>query len=646
MRRSSISSLIALVLCIPLATGGLGCQRLRNLFDKMREREPEVDKKAGIKANAERLAKELANAHTIGEARPAALEALAWSGLRVVKDKKVVVPPVAPLVPLRIPSVVADNLALQHIDRQGYSLVQIGTMIAEHPAAGPQLAVLKDGRLLLEVLRRSLGRALNQPNDPTSFVPIYISNSIMARHHTHIQASQTKPEEITLTTLDLLMWSAAHRRSGVHPKKVAPGKRASLRDLFVPPAYAKGGPCDWIQDEFGDEMSEFVKGEITTIAGGALDAGWEAVLDKLGGAARDAADKGMKGMGMALSWVTMLVSLVGMYGGYSIKVDPDPSKTHMCHPDGEGGPPPGQKVHFIAKVSSKPIMDDRLQRCLDLMGVDLPNEDSAKNCKVRWSAGPQFDKFGMFDADGLAQAGYGLGRLEQFVGENGEAKVQVTIKDEKQEAEKNGKKTQGSLIVNCELFTQKANGAKMAMAVVTRSIADPLKQWIDKAFPQSARGTMAIEYHTIKKVKCEKNFTKGGMNYVLKAAPKGDGGLYGPWDGTLTGTITKQGITGKFDATMSFDIPENGEGQVTGTHSYKSSFNKIVLTTDLVINGDLKGTARIGDPDGAAKLILRVGGMNTKLAAKGRGIQGERIDYNKTSSGGGDAEFVCELQEE
>ena len=48
MRRSSISSLIALVLCIPLATGGLGCQRLRNRFDKMREREPEVDKKAGM----------------------------------------------------------------------------------------------------------------------------------------------------------------------------------------------------------------------------------------------------------------------------------------------------------------------------------------------------------------------------------------------------------------------------------------------------------------------------------------------------------------------------------------------------------------------------------------------------------------------
>jgi len=117
----------------------------------------------------------------------------------------------------------------------------------------------------------------------------------------------------------------------------------------------------------------------------------------------------------------------------------------------------------------------------------------------------------------------------------------------------------------------------MAMAVVTRSISDPVKQWIDKSFPQSARGTMAIEYHTIKKVKCEKSFSKGGMNYVLKAAPTGDGGLYGPWSGTLTGKIEQQGITGNFEATMSFTIPENGEGQVTGKHSYKSSYHKIVL---------------------------------------------------------------------
>jgi len=44
---------------------------------------------------------------------------------------------------------------------------------------------------------------------------------------------------------------------------------------------------------------------------------------------------------------------------------------------------------------------------------------------------------------------------------------------------------------------------------------------------------------------------------------------------------------------------------------------------------------------------MRVGGMNTKLAAKGRGIQGERVNYNKTdNSGGGEAEFVCELQEQ
>jgi hypothetical protein len=498
------------------------------------------------------------------------------------------------------------------------------------------------------VLRKSLGRALNRPDDPTSFVPIYISNSISARLRTHIGASQVKPADVTLTTLDLLIWSAAHRRSGLQPKKAAPGKRASLRELLVPPAHAKG-PCDWLKDEFGDEMSEFVKGEITTVAGGALDAGWDAALDKMGEAAAAAAEKGAKAMGMALSWLTVLVSLIGMYGGYSLKVDPDPTKQHMCHPDGEsGGPPPGKTVHFIAKVSSKPIMDEGLQNCLDFIGVDLPNKDSAKDCKVRWSAGPGFDKFAWFDAKGLAGAGYGLGRLEQFVDGNGEAKVQLTIKDEAKNAAKQGKQTQGNLIVNCELFTQKTSGAKIAMMIVTQSVSDAVKQWVDKAFPQSARGTMAIEYHTIKKVKCEKSFSKGGMNYTLKAAPTStEGGLYGPWSGTLTGKIYSQGITGNFEATMSFTIPENGSGQVTGKHSYKSDYKNIVISTDMVINGDLQGTARIADPDGAAKLVLNVDGMNTKLSAKGRGIQGERVNYNKTHSGGGGAaEFVCELLEE
>jgi hypothetical protein len=650
MRCRSVASIVALILIVPLATGGLGCQRLRDRIDKVREREPAVDTKAGVKANAERLARELAQARTIGEARPAALEALALAGLRVMKGKKPVVQPVAPLVPLRIPSVVADNLALDHVDRQGFNLVQIGTMMADHPLAGPELAFLRDGKALLQVLRKSAARARNTPNDPRSFVPIYISNSISARLRTHISASTARPEEVTLTNFDLLLFATAHRRGvASRVKQSPPPKRASLHDLLVPPAHAqkgKGGPCAWIEEEFGDEMGEMVKAEGQTLGGGAMEAGWESVVDKIEAKAGEAAGKAAGKAGLVLSWLAALVSAIGMYGGYSITIEPDPATTHMCHRDGDRANGeyiyPYKKVHFKAKVSSRPIADERLQKCLDLIGVELPDKDSAKNCTVRWSAGPMFDKFGEFDKEGMD--GPGGGRLEQRVDGNGEAKVRITVKEEEKDAKKKGKQTRGSLMVNGELFTQNPNGAKIATMIATGGIPDAVKNWIDRAFPKKAQGTMPVDYHTIKKMYCEKTFSQGGMNYTLKATPKD--GLYGPWDGTLNGTLSQHGITGKFEATMSFTIPENGSGEVTGTHSYKSSFKKIVLTTDLVINGQLKGKASIGGAEGAPTLVLRVGGMNTKLAATGRGIQGERLNYQKSdNSGGGEAEFVCELKE-
>jgi hypothetical protein len=630
---------LVLLACAALAPG---CCGVRERLDRLFERETVVDRAEGAARAADRLAAELAAAKTGRDARAPARAALAWSGLAVTTaGRQLVATPVAPAVPLRVLDRAADNLALDHVERRGYTVEQVGQMLAEFPEAAGDLAFLKDGQVLLSVMRESVRRARQKPQQPSSFVPLFVAASVKRRAGQDLASPRLRPADVQLTNLELLLFTAAHQR-GVVKAKARPGRRASLRDLFVPPAAAgKGGPCAWIEETFGEDLGEFVKSGGQKAGEAGLDAAWESVLEKLEGMGKEGAAKAGQVAGKAISWVTALISAIGTYGGFSIKVEPDPQQTHMCHRSGDMANGelmyPYKKVHFVATVSSRPVLDPQLQKCLDFIDVELPDEDSAKKAIVRWSAGAGFDKLGEIDKEGLN------GRLEQHVDGSGKARLQVTVKEEEKDAKKKGKLTKGPMVVKAELFARNPSGSKIATTIMTGGVPTVLGWWLDKWFPKSATGSMIVEYHTLKKVECHKTFTQGAMTYTLEAKPKD--GLYGPWEGTLTGELSQFGITGKFDAKMSFTIVENGEGQLTGTHSYKSYYRNVALTTDLAIDGALTGTAAVDGSGDEMQLRLRVRGMNTKLQAKGRGIQGERVDYNKSGQDGGESTFVCALGE-
>lgn len=511
---------------------------------------------------AARLAEGLASAQTALEAYPLVVELLAWSGIPVYDSEtaELLMPVVEPAAELTFFDFEAYGFALDIINGSGLLLSETAEALAEAETA------LNDIPISTEYLEELLAQwvLIAQELDPESweaFVPLYLAESALRKP---VAIDLTYPgygEDLHYSHVEWLLFFAAQVRTGAEvPASLAAAD--SGRGLAAP---ARLDMCTLYQKAL-KKLGDYLAGEINSATGEALGKATEKAGEVLGGAAGTAARWTGKGLG----WMMALLSVVANSTAWRIEVTGSPDPSHYRHDESNE-----VTAQFITRVTLEEKWPEWFGSCMKGLGMDVPDQDSIKSAKVRWRGVRGFPKHATISADGMN------GQLESRFNDAGEAKMKIILSREKNWDWTTAPQKEDTLKVKVELlFDAKFPGPA---TWVTAAIGGPagavgasasiLAQWYQRWFPESAYGTMVVEYHKIVPMTFERVTYSNGVEMVFRGY--NCEGLYGDWvmeasingqmegiqvvgSGSYTGHIPREGETGAFTGSMDIGFSVQG----------------------------------------------------------------------------------------
>ncbi|MDO8914760.1 MAG: hypothetical protein Q7W16_01600 [Coriobacteriia bacterium] len=506
-----------------------------------------IDYKESPADAAARLGKVLSAATTGDEARAAVYEALARTGVAV---KTVDGDPLSITGDRRLTLWLyqeqANNLALDLVEHQGWTLATFTTAISEHPE-GPGSALAEKAPEAFGILLREwAAEAARNPDDPSSFAPLLLAEIAKARGgRSDFTTGTITPDQVELTYFELeVLTAGAFASEDVGATSWRDGSAgsalASLLDaaasLFaVEKAYAED-PCSFIKDTWGKDADNFGRK--------GLDSIWGAATGKAGdwltGKGMGDLVGGMKSLAGPMKWVNLLTNFISLYGGYSIEVKWDPSPTHWLAYDGDHG---NVKLKVTATVSVRPQADDATLKCLKFAGIDKPTSDSIKNARVEWVELSGLPKHAVMDQLGGDRV---AGAFVQAVDDSGNAVLNLTMSTEKDVKGRDlDRVKKDQIVIQADVTTYKPDPSKLMAAAmfggVKGGVTEVMKGWINKWFPKRVVARIPVEWH-------EPNRWRGviepgnGTRIVFTS----QGGLESIWDVRIEGSLNgEMPMTGK-----------------------------------------------------------------------------------------------------
>ena len=507
----------------------------------------QIDYKESPAAAAARLGKTLAAAKTGDEARNAVYEALARTGVAV---KAVNGDPLSITGDRRLTLWLfqeqANNLTLDLVEHQGWTLATFTQAISEHPEGPGAGLVEKAPEAFGILLREWAAEAARNPDDPSSFAPLLLAEISKARGgHSDFTTGTITPDQVELTYFELTVLTAgafASEDLGSTSWRDTPAFSpvASILDAAASPfalqkAYADD-PCSFIKDSWGKDADNFGRK--------GLDKIYNVATGKVGDwlTSRGMGDLvgGMKSLAGPMKWANLLFSYISLYGGFSITVDWDPDPTHyLGFEQGHGN----EKLKVTATVSVRPQADDATLKCLKFAGIDKPTSESVKNARVQWIPLYGTPKHAMLDE-------LGTDRVEsafvQAVDDSGKATLYLTMSQEKDAKDKErGKLKKDQIVIQADVTTYKTDPSKIMASTLfggtKGGLTEVMKAWINKWFPKRVVAHIPVEWH-------EQNRWRGVLDNL---------------NGTRTVFTSQEGLVSTWD--VKFEGSLNGEMPMTGS---------------------------------------------------------------------------------
>ena len=449
-------------------------------------------------AAADRLAQAMVAAKTVDELRPAAYEALARTGVAVrTPEGEDLAKTGERALSLWLFDEMADNLTLDFLEHQGWTLASFTQAIAEHPE-GPGEGLLKRPETLGMLLRYWAEEAEKSPQDPEAFAPLLLARIAQLRGGGSDYTTGTiRPDQVELTYLEIEILTAGAFKSPAAtgaarqvPQPMLAARRSTAAwSAFAPAeAYAEDNPCAWIEQKWGKEAQDF--GEEG--AGKLFDKALDKVKDWLGGVGDGGLSGSMSKAASAMKWTNFLTNMISLYGGYSLKLTWDPAEPHYLGADAGHG---DAFFEITANVSTRPVADDATLACLKWAGVEKPTNESIKDCNVQWVPLSGTPKHAIIQSQDFTR---------QHVSEDGKAVIKLkTTEETNKDAEKSGKIKDGMVVIQADLTTYQTNPAKLMAATMFGGVSggnlEVAKGWINNWFPKRAVARVPIKYHYLPK---------------------------------------------------------------------------------------------------------------------------------------------------
>ena len=607
----------------PVSSGGAGAQAAPVTT---------IDYQESPAVAAVRLGKTLAGAHTGDEARAAVYEALARSGVAVKSAAGDVLASTGDRkLTLWLFQEQADNLALDLVENQGWTLTLLTQAIAEHPE-GPGAALAEAPEAVGMVLREWAAEAARNPDDPSSFAPLLLAQMAMERGGaSDFTAGTIVSDDIELTYFELEILTAgafASEDAGATSWRETPvgsffgAVTGAVSSLFVPDVALADDPCSFIKDSWGKDADNFGRK--------GLDKIWSVATGKVGDwmTTKGMGDLvgGMKGLAGPMKWVNLLSNMLSLYGGYSIELKWDPSPTHYLGYDGGHG---NEKLKLTATVSVRPQADDATLKCLKFAGIDRPTSDSVKNARVQWIPLSGTPKHATLDP--LGKDAVAAGTFVQAVDASGKATLTLTMSVEKDAKDKDrGRLKKDFIVIQADVTTYKPEPSKLMAAALfggtKGGVTEAMKGWINKWFPKRAIARIPVEWH-------EQNRWRGvldgknGTRLVFTSQQ----GLESIWDVALEGALVGMGAPIPFTGKSQVDLKRaDAQFTIVGTGTYDMGGDTAAITASYRIN-----RVSLGGTSDAPTLILS--GIQVKVVVAGSGGGG-----NASGGGAGSASIPLE----
>lgn len=440
---------------------------------------------------AARLASAMAAADSPELLRPLAEEALARTGMAVVRTVDAADQPLAPIGPrdlgMPLSRYQVQNLVLDHLEGQGWTLADLTHAIAEHPA-GPGAALLERPTAIGRLLREWVLLAEAAPTDPESFAPLLLAGLARARGGpADFTTGPIRAEAVPLSTLELALLTGGAMRSGSPATAGTAGSGAGrMAAPAVLPAADDKGPCAAIEKALGKEAQDFAEEG----SGGLFDKATKRVRDWLSKKGDGALAGGMKSVGGVLQIANLLTSLMAMYGGYSLTLSWDPAKPHYLGYDGGHG---DVEMTVTANVSTRPQADDATLACLKFLGIEKPDSEAVKDTTVAWRPLRGTPKHAIVTSKDL---------MRMAVSAEGKARLTLAMTAEKStEAGRTGTLKHDQIVIQADLTTYKSTPSKIAAAALFGGTVggsiESGKGWFNSWFPKRAVATIPVEWHQL-----------------------------------------------------------------------------------------------------------------------------------------------------
>lgn len=560
---------------------------------------------------ATRLATALTSAKTLDEVRPAAYEALARTGIAVKTAKgDVLAKTGSRALTLWLFEEQSDNLAMDFLEHQGWTLDVLTQAVAEYPE-GPGPELLKQPQTLGVLLREWAALAEKSPEDPEAFAPLLLARIAQVRGGgSDFTKGKIVPEQVEFSYLELMILTAgafaappSSSQGSMRPEGT-PGERPEPAAAWVPfaaaPAYAAAGgnPCTWIQEKWGEEAQDFAEE-----GGGAIfDKALDKVRDWLTGKGESGLAGGMKTAGSVFKWANFLTSMIAMYGGYSLTLTWDPAKPHYLGYDGGHG---DVRMEVTANVSTRPQGDDATLDCLKWAGVEKPKSDSVKDCTVEWVPLYGTPKHAVVTSKDFKR---------QHVNSDGKAVLKLDMTAEKAtEAGRSGKLKNDQIVIQADLTTYKASPSKIMAAALFGGAAggnlEVAKGWINKWFPKRAVARIPVEWHYLPRWRGVVD-RPDGTRWVFTSGQ----GLKSNWTVTLEGgPVEVAGMSFSPEGKGSFDL-KDGEAST----QLQRKMVATVAGQQITMATTLPMTIVLGGTDEAPTLEVANGPGQNVISARGQ----------------------------
>jgi len=474
-------------------------------FSKAGIRHIDIDYAESPAAAAERLANSLASATTADQIRPAAYEALARSGIAIKNSSEFFAKTGQRAIKRWLLPSQADNLALDFLEHQGWTLSELTRSVAEYPS-GPGPDLLKRPETLGMLLREWTAIAKQSPAHPEAFAPLLLARIAQIRGGgSDFTQGKIVPEQVELSYFELMILTAGtfkglpqsqDSKQLSHAVSVLDCVTSWSAAFLVRPAYADGGdPCSWFKDNIGkggdaEAAQDFAEEGV----------GWmmDKALKKTGDWLKTVGDGALaKSLGQTVSvfkLANLLTSMISMYGGHSLTLTWEPSKPHYL-----GNEHGNASMKIIANVSTRPLADDATLACLKFFGIEKPTSDSMKDTTVEWVS--------LYGTPKHAQPKFPPSSREN-VGTDGQAVLELTMSQEAlgEETKKSGKLKRDQIVMQANLIVYKSNPGKIMAAALFGGVAggniEILKGWFANWFPKRAVARVPVEWHKLSRWRC------------------------------------------------------------------------------------------------------------------------------------------------